>query len=73
MLHIESVLWRKPDKILKNGFLSLYRQSKMKLLPVINLAFKIFVFILCKIRHFGQNFKKLCFIIFIDVWPLGYQ
>ena len=30
MLIIGSVLWRKPDKILKNGFLPLLRESKMK-------------------------------------------
>ena len=38
-----------------------------------SLAFKIFIFILCKIRNFCQMFRKSCFIIFIDVWPLRYQ
>ena len=36
--------------------------------PVKNLALKIFIFILFKIHHFCQNFKKSCFILFIDVW-----
>ena len=35
-----------------------------------HLAFEIFIFILCKIHHFSQNFKKSCFILVIDVWPL---
>ena len=33
--------------------------------PVKILAFKIFIFILCTIRHFCQNFKNSCFILFI--------
>ena len=63
MLIIGSVLWRKPDKILKNVFL--FKGIKNEVFPVKNLAFKIFIFILCKIHHFCQNFKKSCFILFI--------
>ena len=50
-----------------------FKGIKNEAFPVKNLAFKIFIFILCKIRHFCQNFKKSCFILFIDVWPLCCQ
>ena len=47
-----------------------FKGIKNEAFPVKNLAFKIFIFILCKIHHFCQNFKKSCFILFIDVWPV---
>ena len=68
MWYIESVLWRKPDKILKNVFTP-FKGSQNKVFPIKKLAFEIFIFILSQICNFCQNFKKSCFIIFIDVWP----
>ena len=70
MCYIGSVLCHKPNKILKNGFLS---RSQNKVFPIKNLAFKFFIFSISQICNFCQIFKKTCFIIFIDVWPLPYQ
>ena len=55
---------------IEKQFSASFKGIKNEKFPVKNLAFKIFIFILYKIRHFCQNFKKSCFILFIDVWPL---
>ena len=73
MLYIGSVLWRKPDKILKKQFSASLKGAENEVFPVKDLTFKIFIFVVCNIRHFGQIFTKSCFIFFIDVWPLCYQ
>ena len=54
-------------------FSASFKGIKNEAFPVKNLAFKIFIFILFKIHHFCQNFKKSCFILFIDVWHLCCQ
>ena len=46
---------------------------KNEAFPIEILAFKIFIFIVFQNHHFCQIFKKSCFIISIDVWPLCYQ
>ena len=58
MLIIGSVLWRKPDKILKKWFSAYFKGIKNEAFPVKNLAFKIFIFILCEIRHFAKISKN---------------
>ena len=58
---------------IEKRFSASFKGIKNEAFPVKNLAFEIFIFILCKIRHFCQNFKKSCFILFIDVWPLCCQ
>ena len=48
MWYTGSVLWRKPDKILKNDISASLKGVKNEALPVKNLTFKNFFFILCK-------------------------
>ena len=70
MLIIGSVQTRQD---IEKRFSASFKGIKNGAFPVKNLAFKIFIFILCKIHHFCQNFKKSCFILFIDVWPVCCQ
>ena len=43
---------------IKKQFSASFKGIKNELFPVKYLAFKIFIFILCKICHFCQNFKN---------------
>ena len=72
MLYIGTVLWRKPDDI-ENRVSASLKRVENEAVTLKYLAFKIFIFILCKIRHFCQIFKKSCVIIFIDILSLRYQ
>ena len=54
-------------------FSAYFKGVENEAFPIKNLAFKIFVFILSKIRLFCQKNQKSCFHHFIDVWPLCYQ
>ena len=58
---------------IEKRFSASFRVIKNEAFPVKHLALKIFISILCKVHHFCQNFKKLCFILLIDVWPLCCQ
>ena len=42
---------------IEKWFSASFKGIKNEVFPVKNLAFKIFIFIRCKIRHFCQNFK----------------
>lgn len=67
-----SVLWRKPDKILKTVLSAAFKGVKNEAFAVINVVFRIFRCILSQICHRCHILKKSCFVIFIDVWPLWY-
>ena len=63
MLYIWSILWYKPDKILKKLFSASLKGVENEAFPVKNLAFKIFIFIL--IRYLFQIFKQSCSVSFL--------
>ena len=73
MLIIGSVPWRKLGKILKNGFLLLLRESKMKPFQSKIWYSKFSFSSFAKYAIFTKIQKKTCFILFIDVWPLCCQ
>ena len=71
MLIIGSVAQTRED--IEKRFSVAFKGIKNETFPVKNLAFKFSFSSFAKFAIFAKNFKKSCFILFIDVWSLCCQ